>query len=96
MTLVQKAIEFVFHPPRYWIKCLHRESSTKDTVKGVLRGISEYVVEHPKGPVALILTELRRHGVQLTEDMVIKEPGEVDLERVQRSSSLALSGKLVR
>ena len=42
-------------------------------------GIAEYDVEHPKGPVALIVKDLKRHGAKLTEELFLVEPEEMDL-----------------
>ena len=40
---------------RYLVRYLEREVSAKRKVEQILRGIAEYDVEHPKGPVALII-----------------------------------------
>ena len=64
---------------RYLIRYMEREESIRRRVERILRGIAEYDVEHPKGPVALIIKDLRRHGAKLTEELVLVEPGEMDL-----------------
>ena len=61
---------------RYLIRYMEREESIKRRVEQILRGIAEYDVEHPKGPVALIIKDLRRHGAKLTEELVLVEPEE--------------------
>ena len=64
---------------RYLIRYMEKEEGIRRRVERILRGIAEYDVEHPKGPVALIIKDLRRHGAKLTEELVLVEPEEMDL-----------------
>ena len=64
---------------RYLIRYMEREESIRRRVERIMRGITEYDVERPKGPVALIVKDLRRHGAKFTEELVLVEPGEMDL-----------------
>ena len=45
---------------RYLARRLHQEAGLKDKVREIMGGITQYDIDNPKGPIALILKDLKR------------------------------------